>query len=182
MTECTFAHKGLFFRLPTREDLEAIQNLRNDEFTWIHLSDPLPVGPADQRSWLESVGWKGGKMYFVVHDQEHPFIGLARMDSLDSRNRSLRIGLDVVTELRDQGYGTRIYEALKYYAFDHLNVHRLWLCVLATNKRGIHLYEKVGFKNEGRYREAIFRYGKYVDYVLMSCLEPEYRGKPDASR
>jgi len=37
------------------------------------------------------------------------------------------------------------------------------------------LYEKHGFKVEGRYREAIFRDGCYHDYIIMSFLEEEYR-------
>jgi len=39
------------------------------------------------------------------------------------------------------------------------------------------LYEKVGFKEEGIMREAIFRNGVYHDYVVMSILEDEYRDK-----
>jgi len=180
MEHGVFSHKGLHFRLPVKDDLEIVQNLRNDESTWVHLSDPRPVGPADQKAWFESIGWKGGKMYFVVYDDANPFVGLVRLDELDQQNRSLRVGLDVLPELRRRGYGTRIYEAMKAYAFDHLNIHRLWLCVLETNKNAIDLYKKVGFKLEGRYREAIFRYGHYVDYVLMSCLENEHR-REDAS-
>ena len=171
-----FSFKGLSFRLPTAADLDTIADLRNDETTWIHLSDPKPVGPADQRAWLDSVGWKSGKMYLVACDDENPFIGLARLDELDQQNRSLRVGLDVAVKLRGRGYGGRVYEALKTYAFDHLNMHRLWLCVLDTNDRAKRLYDRQGFKVEGRYREAIFRYGTCVDYVIMSILEHEYRG------
>jgi RimJ/RimL family protein N-acetyltransferase len=170
-----FSHKGLAFRLPEDRDLETIQNLRNDESTWIHLSDPKPVGPADQKAWLQSIGWKNGRMYFVVFDDQNPFIGLVRMDELDQQNRSLRVGLDVLPELRGKGFGSRTYEALKAYAFDQMNIHRLWLAVLDTNERAKKLYEKMGFKVEGRYRETIFRHGRFVDYVLMSILEGEYR-------
>lgn len=171
-----FSHHGISFRLPVLEDLEAIMDLRNDETTWINLGDPRPVGPADQRAWLDSIGWKNGKMYLVACDDKNPFIGLARMDELDTQNRSIRVGLDVAVELRGKGYGGRIYEALKAYAFGHLNMHRVWLCVLRTNERARHLYEKHGFKLEGCYREAIFRHGKFVDYDIMSILEGENHG------
>jgi RimJ/RimL family protein N-acetyltransferase len=177
-----FSHKGLAFRLPDERDLETIQRLRNDESTWIHLSDPKPVGPADQKAWLQAIGWKNGRMYFVVFDDQNPFIGLIRLDELDQQNRSLRIGLDVLPELRGKGYGGRTYEALKAYAFDHLNIHRLWLAVLDTNDRAKRLYEKSGFIVEGRYREAIWRHGKFQDYILMSILEGEYRSGPAAGK
>lgn len=173
-----FEFEGLSFRLPDEGDLETAQRLRNDDSTWIHLSDPKPVGPADQKAWLQSIGWKNGRMYFVAYDEQNPFIGLVRLDELDQQNRSLRVGLDVLPELRGKGYGGRIYTALKSYAFNHLNIHRLWLAVLATNEYAMHLYEKWGFQIEGRYRGAIFRHGTFQDYILMSILEGEYRSGP----
>jgi RimJ/RimL family protein N-acetyltransferase len=175
MTTRVFTFKGIHFRVPEEPDLDVTQSLRNDDSTWIHLSDPKPIGPADQKAWLGSIGWKNGRMYFVAYDEENPFVGLVRMDEYDSQNRSLRIGLDVLPELRGRGYGGRIYEAMMCYAFDHLNIHRLWLAVLSTNQYAMRLYEKWGFKEEGRYREAIFRHGQYRDYILMSILEHEYR-------
>jgi len=177
MGACVFSDKGLFFRLPVKEDLEILQDLRNDESTWIHLFGANLVGPADQRAWLESIGWKSGRMYLVVFDEVHPIIGLVVLDEFDHQNRSLRVGLSVLPEHRKKGYGARTYAALKRYAFDYQNIHRLWLTVMETNKGAIDLYEKCGFKVEGRYREAIFRYGEFVDDILMSCLEQEYRAE-----
>lgn len=69
-----FSRDGIHFRLPGPADSNALQDLRNDESTWIHLKDPKPVGPADQKAWFESIGWKSGKMYFVAYDDSNPFI------------------------------------------------------------------------------------------------------------
>ena len=97
------------------------------------------------------------------------------MDEVDHINRSIRVGADVVPALRGKGFGKAIYSAIKKYCFDYLNMHRVWLAVLEANERAIGLYRKVGFKEEGRYREAVFRDGRYQDYILMSILEVEYR-------
>jgi len=47
--------------------------------------------------------------------------------------------------------------------------------VLETNQHAKRLYEKQGFITEGRLRDAVFRDGKYVDYIIMSILETEYQ-------
>jgi len=39
--------------------------------------------------------------------------------------------------------------------------------VFSTNERAIHVYEKVGFKEVGRYPNYIFKDGKYIDKVDM---------------
>jgi len=171
-----FSHRGLLFRPVETEDLDAVRRLRNDESTWVHLSDPRILFPADQEAWLRSLGARAGKFFFVASDALHPFVGLVRMDEFDPLNRSIRVGADVVPELRRQGFGRRIFGAIKKYCFDFLNVHRVWLLVLESNEAARGLYRKEGFRDEGVLRDAVFRGGKYVHYVSMSLLESEYRG------
>ena len=170
-----FYHERISFRPVEASDLDRIRELRNDESTWIQLTDPRAIGPADQAAWFQSLGQKSGKFYFVAFDEEYPFIGLVRMDEHDPINRSIRVGADVVPELRGKGHGSAIYEALKKYCFDFLNCHRIWLLVLDTNSVAKRLYEKVGFASEGTLKEAVFRNGCYIDYCVMSILEGEYR-------
>jgi RimJ/RimL family protein N-acetyltransferase len=170
-----FEHQGLKLRPVEERDLEAIRRLRNDGSTWIHLTDPRPLMPADQKGWLESLNLQSGRFYFVVSDAKYPFIGLIRMDQYDPQNRSLRVGADVLPELRGIGYGRWIYDAILMYGFGSINLHRIWLAVLESNAHAIRLYEKKGFTHEGRLREAVFRDGRYVDYLLMSILEQDYR-------
>lgn len=174
----TFSHEGLHLRTIEPGDLLKIAALRNDESTWTQLTDPRPLGPADQKAWYESLGSRSGKLYFVAYSDQIPFIALVRMDEIDHLNRSIRVGADVLVELRGKGHGKAIYRTVLKYCFDQLNMHRIWLAVLGTNEHAKALYSKMGFMEEGRYRKAIFRNGEYVDYVLMSVLKEEYVEKP----
>lgn len=170
-----FSHGDLSFRPVESKDLEKIAALRNDESTWTMLGDPRPVKVGLQQGWLDGLNRSSDRHYFVVEQKESGiWIGMIRMDEMDLQNRSIRIGADVAVGLRGQGYGTKIYEALKRYCFDELGMHRVWLCVLETNKAALALYKKTGFKLEGRYRKAVWRSGRYVDYLLMSILSDEY--------
>lgn len=170
----TFSHEGLHLRTIEQKDLQQIAELRNDETTWTQLTDPRPLGPADQKAWYESLGSRSGKLYFVAYDDLNPFIGLIRMDEIDHLNKSIRVGADVLPSLRRKGFGKAIYRTLLKYCFDHLNMNRVWLAVLNTNEKARDLYRKMGFQEEGRYREAVYRDGAYVDYLLMSILKNEY--------
>jgi RimJ/RimL family protein N-acetyltransferase len=170
-----FSHAGVHLRFPRSDDLGSLLELRNEFGTWSNLTDPRPIGPGDQKAWLESLGLRSGRYYFIACSDEHPFVGLVRMDEHDLVNRSVRVGADVVHDLRGQGWGTRIYQALERYCFDYLNVHRMWLLVLETNVRALHLYEKRGFIVEGKLRQAVYRDGRYVDYIVMSLLQGGHR-------
>ena len=42
------------------------------------------------------------------------------------------------------------------------------------NERAIHVYEKLGFKEVGRKREAHYLQGKYHNIVVMDILKREF--------
>ena len=170
-----FCYEGICLRVVEEADIERIRQLRNDPSTWIYLTDITLLDEGTQRSWYRSLSERRDRKYFVLGDSQHNFLGIIRFDEIDYTNRSMRVGCDIVREWRGQGYGSKAFLLIKKYCFDYLNMHRLWLAVLETNLVAIHLYEKHGFKVEGRYREAIFRDGCYHDYIIMSFLEEEYR-------
>jgi len=171
------------FRPVEKKDLEDIRALRNDPSTYLHLTDPTQISSTMQERWFESIERAGDKAYFSIFKvvREFPiiyagdFLGVARFDQMDANNRSIRVGADIVPGERGKGYGTQVLNGILEYWFDHMNFHRIWLCVLETNHVAMKLYENVGFKEEGTMRKAIWRGGQYRDYIIMSILEEEYR-------
>jgi hypothetical protein len=56
------------------------------------------------------------------------------------------------------------------YAFETLNLHKLYLRVVAFNKRALVLYRAFGFVEEGVQRQQAFLRGRYYDVVLMGLI------------
>lgn len=80
-----------------------------------------------------------------------------------------------------KGYGTDALIAFCRYLFTQWNFHRLSLDTWSENTRAVKAYQKVGFKIEGRQREARFVLGNYYDAILMGLLNHEFlelHGKP----
>ncbi|MCM3784846.1 GNAT family N-acetyltransferase [Neobacillus mesonae] len=103
-------------------------------------------------------------------------IGDIALQDIDTTNRStnLRIMIDP-SEQQGKGYGTEALKLMLDYAFGILQMHRVELNVFDYNDRAKHVYEKIGFKVEGRQRDALFYNHAYHDSILMSILEHEYR-------
>ncbi len=170
-----FSHGGLTIRVVEERDLDKVRGLRNEPSTWMMLTTVGAIDAQSQRAWFDVVSKSVSCRYYVVCDADHDFIGMVRTDEIDQPNRSMRVGADIVPTLRGLGYGTRLYGLLKKYCFDFLNMHRIWLLVMEDNGPARALYARAGFHVEGRFREAVFRDGRYRDYILMSLLESEYR-------
>jgi RimJ/RimL family protein N-acetyltransferase len=54
-------------------------------------------------------------------------------------------------------------------------MNALYLKVLETNEKAYSLYKKLGYKENGRIPQQIFRNGSYHDYIHMSLLRDEWK-------
>ena len=81
----------------------------------------------------------------------------------------------------DRGYGTDAILTILRFAFDEMNLHRVWLQVHDDNARAIACYKKCGFVEEGRLRHDRYRHGTYHDTIEMGILDHEYRTLYSAS-
>ncbi|WP_049974075.1 GNAT family N-acetyltransferase [Azospirillum sp. B4] len=93
---------------------------------------------------------------------------------LGRRVASLGIGL-LDPAVLDRGLGMRVMRLLLPHAFGAMGLHRVGLRVLAFNTRAIHCYEKLGFRIEGRERQAYFLTGQWHDSLVMGLLAEEYQ-------
>lgn len=73
----------------------------------------------------------------------------------------------------DKGYGTDTMRTVCRFGFDMMNLHRIELHVFSENLRARRAYQKVGFREEGVLRDGIFKYGHYMDDIVMGLLEGE---------
>lgn len=166
----------LMIRILEREDLEPARLLHNEHSTLLMLTDVEHVSQAQQESWFQSVSLsKTSRRYAIREKSSRDFVGVFRVDHLDLKNRSVMIGLDIVPRHRGKGYAPEVYNWFLAYFFRQLGMHRVSLKVLDDNGRARRLYERLGFREEGRERDALFREGRFHDYICMSVLESEYR-------
>jgi RimJ/RimL family protein N-acetyltransferase len=73
-----------------------------------------------------------------------------------------------------QGYGTDALRVTLRFAFEELDLHRVTLNVFGNNVRAMRAYERVGFRHEGRLREAMLRDGGRIDILQMGILHSEW--------
>ena len=78
----------------------------------------------------------------------------------------------------DKGYGTEATTLLVRYAFETLNLNRVWLHVFEENARAVRAYEKAGFRREGLLRQDHYRDGRYHNTIVMGLLRDEWKPAP----
>lgn len=72
------------------------------------------------------------------------------------------------------GLGTEALHLFVAYAFEYLNLEKVWLGVNEENERAVASYEKAGLAREGVLRREIYRNGRYYNAVRMGIVRSEY--------
>ncbi len=80
------------------------------------------------------------------------------------------LGITLKMEYRDKGLGTRVMQAALDWARSSGVIKRVQLEVFTNNERAIHLYEKLGFEQEGIRRKAYKKDGKWMDAIVMALF------------
>ena len=161
---------------PRRDLLPLHQRWINDLGTQRTVSAlPRPWTLEQEATWLEGQLTTGERVPFTIYDRStlRP-IGSTELLHVDLRNGTAEFGLLIgEPDARGKGYGSETTRLMLDYGFTALGLHSVMLRVLAYNLAGIRAYEKAGFRESGRRREAHWMNGRYWDVITMDCLASE---------
>lgn len=152
-----------------RNDPELIENL-GAQFRYINLE-------VDEK-WFDNYMSNRGNAVrcAITENDDGTILGLISLVSLDYVNQSAELHIMIGnSQNQGKGIGTFAVKTMLKHAFNNINLRRIELSVLASNKRAQHLYEKVGFVREGIKKQVIFKNGKFVDIYLYAALKNEYQ-------
>lgn len=122
-------------------------------------------------------------LWAIAVKKDDRCIGHVGLYKIDPRLRKAEFAI-LVGDPRwwGKGVGRSATVAMIDWGFTQLNLHKISLSVLDTNRRAIKLYQQLGFRHEGKLRDEQFRDRKYLDVVLMSLLEREWKQPRGARR
>lgn len=157
-------------------DLDAIHRWKNDTNVVERLLTRVGApSRTEVNAWYEQIQSDENDQRFMIDATDGGrTIGFVGLYGIDEANRSAELGVLIgEREAWGQGFAPEAVERLAQYAFRELNLHRLSLRVRADHTRAIRAYEKSGFVEEGRLRDAWFDRGTYRDVVIMGRLRDD---------
>ncbi|WP_232345135.1 GNAT family N-acetyltransferase [Actinoplanes awajinensis] len=118
----------------------------------------------------------GDTLFGVESRKDGVLIGLISLHGAEPETGIAE--LDIYLGEKDywgQGYATDAMRTACRYGFDRMRLHRIWLTVVVGNEAAHHIYQKIGFVDEGCLRQASRRDGQWRDVHLMGLLDGELR-------
>ena len=165
------------------EDAENAFRWMNDHEVARNLMARYPFSLESEREWVKGAGkpLDFGNARFAVETKDGVHIGHCGLHGASAENRRAELGIMIGDkEYWGRGFGTDTMLTLLRFAFEQMNLHKVALGVFEFNERGLAMYAKLGFVEEGRFRDNLFQDGRYWDLVRMSILRREYEAAHDA--
>ena len=170
--------KAIYLRPLEQADAPLLQQWINDPEVTRTLLAHQPINQAAEVRWLDELYKTDHEVVLGIATTADKLIGAVGLHRIDYKNSHAQFGIMIGD--RDEwykGYGTEATRLMVAYAFDTLNLNRVWLHVYVTNAYALRTYEKVGFQREGVLRQETYRDGRYVDAISMAILRSEWEAK-----
>ena len=142
------------------------------------LSAPFrPVSRAEHDRWFAEIRSREDVRIFGIRLLEGDrLVGTCQLHSIHPVHRSAELQIRIgEQDARRRGFGLAATRRLLAIGFGELDLHRVYLHMLATNEAARRLYERAGFRVEGVQREAACIEDAWVDVTLMAILASEFR-------
>ena len=161
--------------MPWINDPEVVKNFQNFD---------KEVTREEEQRYLEKMLASPHDKLFAIETEAGEYLGNAGIHDIHTKNNEGRLGLIIGNKKQwGGGYGQSAVRALIQYAFEVCDLHRIELRVFEENAKARHIYQKVGFVEEGVMRKKYAdREGKYHDMVLMAMLREDYEARKTGDR
>jgi len=168
--------KKLFMRPIMPQDLPYFVKWINDKETLEMLSAYLPVTIKEEAEWIESLSNKNHTdIQLAIVTTDGNLIGSMGIHKIDWKNRTASTGAFIGDKnYWGKGYGTEAKMLLLNYAFNTLNLRKIYSSAIEYNKRSIAYQMKCGYKIEGRRIKQHFRKGRYWDEILTAVFKKDW--------
>lgn len=160
-----------------RDDLPRLRDWRNLPEFRRHFREFRELNLLNQEQWFTRISASANDFMFIIErTNDRTPIGVCGLVYVHwvirSADISLYIGEDDVYIDGPGGYAEDAAKTLVRYAFDTLNLHKVWTELYSFDERKVELFTRLGFARDGVLRDNAYEDGRYHDSYIYSLIKP----------
>jgi len=161
------------------EDIDLLMQLRSTNESYDFFYEYEPINTQMQKNWWENSTSRSNEKNFIIESVTlNKAIGTAALVHIDFRNRKCEFGRFMIEEtLNTLGSAVEAELLALEYAFDHLNMRKVYVEVFTENKEVIRLHKQFGFIQEAYFTEHIYKKGIYKDVMVLALQKSIFKEK-----
>jgi [ribosomal protein S5]-alanine N-acetyltransferase len=159
-------------------DAESLVRHANDAAVARQLRDrfPQPYTASDAAAFLRVSAGARDSSNFAIEVEGLAVGGVGFVRGTDVERYSAEIGYWLGSSYWGRGIMTEVLALVTGYAFESLNLLRLYALPFADNAASVRVLEKAGYAREGLLRASAVKFGQPRDQLLYAAINPGWRG------
>ncbi|MEW6680507.1 MAG: GNAT family protein [bacterium] len=167
--------KRIILRRASKIDIPKILQWEANYEIFHLIGMPKLTSPEALEEEINQVSISPNRLLFIIETENGSPIGYLSLWNIRWKDRNAYLELVIgEKEYWNKIYGANVYLLILEYAFNVLNLHKIYGEVVEYNKRHIRLIENGGAKKEGVLKEHIFKDGKYYDMYIYGFFKRDY--------
>jgi RimJ/RimL family protein N-acetyltransferase len=160
--------EGVTLHPMDEEDVDFLTKTINDPDVWGSLAHYAPITEHEEREFVQSVGEENGVHLVICADGEP--VGTVGLNDINDVWGVAELGYLIAPDAWGNGYATDASRRLVRYAFEDRRLNKVKANAYETNPASQRVLEKVGFEQEGLFRNHAYVRGEYVDVHRYGLL------------
>lgn len=176
---CFWEYEGI--RLRGMKESDCIKNheiLYDSEACRFYDNDVKLPGNLDKLTDFERehLDFGGGdeRIVFAIENEAGEYAGNVLLAGIDEKNGKFSFSIYICREMQNRGYGTKALFLALSYAFLELRMHKCVTTVSEKNGASLKLMKKLGFVEEGVWRENVYYNGNYVNDIFLGLTKARF--------
>jgi UDP-4-amino-4,6-dideoxy-N-acetyl-beta-L-altrosamine N-acetyltransferase len=160
----------------TQADLERTLTWRNSERVRPMMFTDHIITAAEHQAWFERTRHDATVRHLVFEYAKTPLgvLGVVNVTQIDVRNRLCSWGFYIGETGAPKGSGLALGYLGLEFIFSELAIRKLISQAFRLNTASVGYHRRLGFKEEGCWREHLLKNGKYEDIICFALFAREW--------
>ncbi|MEH2192961.1 MAG: UDP-4-amino-4,6-dideoxy-N-acetyl-beta-L-altrosamine N-acetyltransferase [Nostoc sp.] len=154
-------------------DLQQVLEWRNSDRIRANMYTDHIISMDEHREWFEKIT-KDDKDVYKIFEFKARSLGVVNATQIDRVNQKCSWAFYLGDENVPLGSGAVMEFLFLKYIFEELKIRKLCCEVFGFNLTTIKLHQKFGFREEGCFKQHIFKNNIYQDVISMALLVDEW--------
>ncbi len=155
-------------------DHQFLVDLHNDPEVLRNLTHPAPITMDQHVAWWKKISHDHRQLR-LIYTVDDELVGFTKFINIDRANNNCVLGADIQKGHRGMGHAKHMWQLMLEKCFNNMGLYRVSLTTASFNTKGQHIYQKLGFLEEGRLIRSLYRDGHYYDQICMYLLREDWR-------
>jgi RimJ/RimL family protein N-acetyltransferase len=163
-----------------KEDLVQLKYWRNNENYRKYFREYRELNSEMQMNWFEKyvLNDKSTIMFSIRRREDDVLLGCCGLCYINWIYRYADLSLYIGAEdlyIDNVGYAEESCKLIFEYAFNKLNLNKVWTEIYEFDYKKNNLYKKIGLNLDGVLRENYFYDGRWIDSFIYSILRKDFQ-------